>query len=282
MSNEKEMLAMLLAYLQARFDALPPGTVLVAPATCAVCETGPCNAVNHNFGVCPICHKTDGYLNVGNDYWFVCNEHKTKWVVGANLFSSCMDETPEQQRADQEKIGFAGYEKVAAHYDTTEADEECDGCPCFRCENSDVKEVQFGDPELMDYCAICGTAPCNADNPKNIAYFGVCPQCHRTDGYICVGVNKDDQEIGKIAVLLCRAHKTCWSAGYKTFSSWRDETVEEQTALQSALGFWTDYEKVKPVYCSQEGMESGCIFVSVHCITAEDLTIERTVDKHQE
>jgi hypothetical protein len=56
-----------------------------------------------------------------------------------------MDETPEQQREEQEKIGFASYEKVAPHYDTTGADEEVDGCHCFRCEDSDVKDVEFGE-----------------------------------------------------------------------------------------------------------------------------------------
>lgn len=129
-------------------------------------------------------------------------------------------------------------------------------------------------------CTVCGTNPCNADNPENIAYFWVCPQCHCTDGYICVGVNKDDREIGKIAVLLCRTHNTCWSAGYKTFSSWRDETVEQQKALQSALGIWTDYDKVQPFYCSQEGMESGSTVVSVHRITAENLT-KRVGGEHE-
>lgn len=138
-----------LADLQAKSDGLPAGTVIGAPVTCQVCGTDPCNAVNHHFGVCPICHRTDGYMNVGNEHWFVCNEHKTKWVIGANLFSSCMDETPEQQRAEQEKIGFAGYEKVEPHYDTAGADEECGGCHCFRCEGSDVKDVDFNDPEMM-------------------------------------------------------------------------------------------------------------------------------------
>jgi hypothetical protein len=137
--------------------------------------------------------------------------------------------------------------------------------------DNETLDVEWGDPKLMDRCAVCGAAPCNADNPDNIAYFGVCPECHHTDGYLCVGVNKDDQEIGKIAVLLCRTHKTLWVAGYKEFSSWRNETVEEQKALQSTLGFWSDYTKVEPVYCSQEGMESGSIVVSVHRITAEDL-----------
>jgi hypothetical protein len=143
-------------------------------------------------------------------------------------------------------------------------------------------DVAWGDPKLMDLCAVCGTAPCNANNPDNVAYFGVCPMCHQTDGYICVGDDESDKEIGRVAVLLCRVHKTCWSAGYKTFSSWRNETVEEQKALQSALGFWTDYDKAEPMYCSQEGMESGSILVSVHRITAEDLPIEGAVDKPSE
>jgi hypothetical protein len=138
----------LLDHLQGEFDSLPAGAILEPPGTCTVCGTNPCNAVHHHFGTCPICHKTDGYLNVGNDHWFLCHTHKTKWAVGANLFSSCMDETPEQQRAEQEKIGFASYEKVAPHFDTTGADEESDGCPCFRCEDSDVKDVEFNAPKL--------------------------------------------------------------------------------------------------------------------------------------
>src|ERR1035437_4279819 len=140
----------LLADVQAKSDGLPAGTVLVPPAACQVCGAGPCNAVNHNFGVCPICHRTSDYLNVGNDHWFVCNEHKTKWAVGANLFSSCMDETPEQQRAEQEKIGFATYEKVEP-YRLGVVNAVDDDCKDEDAEDmSDVKDVEFGDPKLME------------------------------------------------------------------------------------------------------------------------------------
>lgn len=147
-------------------------------------------------------------------------------------------------------------------------------------EDDDVVSVEFDDQTLMDTCSVCGEAPCNADNPKNIAYFGACPVCHRTDGYICVGVNESDPEIGMVAVLLCRAHKKCWSAGYKTFSSWRDETVEQQKALQAGLGFWSDYEKVDPVYCSSEAIDETNGVVSVHRITSKDL-IKRVGTDHQ-
>lgn len=142
-------------------------------------------------------------------------------------------------------------------------------------DDNGVIDVEFGDPSLMDTCAVCGMAPCNADNPRNIAYFGVCPECHHTDGYICVGRDEPDSEIGKVAVLLCRAHKTCWSAGYKTFSSWRDETVEQQKALQDELGFWRDYRLVEPLYCSQESMGEGCQMISVRRITSENLALDR-------
>jgi CheY-like chemotaxis protein len=39
------------------------------------------------FGNCPICGRTDGYLNISCNHWFVCHEHKTKWFVGSSLFS---------------------------------------------------------------------------------------------------------------------------------------------------------------------------------------------------
>ena len=43
------------------------------------------------FGGCPECGKNDGYLNVGKDHVFICDEHKTAWCAGANLFSSWQD-----------------------------------------------------------------------------------------------------------------------------------------------------------------------------------------------
>jgi hypothetical protein len=47
------------------------------------------------FGGCPACGKTDGYVNVGCDHWFVCDEHSTKWYAGSNLFS-CWEEEEDE------------------------------------------------------------------------------------------------------------------------------------------------------------------------------------------
>ena len=33
--------------------------------------------VDNNFGGCPTCHKTDGFLNIGRDHWFVCHRQCT-------------------------------------------------------------------------------------------------------------------------------------------------------------------------------------------------------------
>ena len=44
------------------------------------------------YGNCPECGKTDGYVNISCNHWFVCHEHKTKWFVGSGLFSSWENE----------------------------------------------------------------------------------------------------------------------------------------------------------------------------------------------
>ena len=64
------------------------------------------------FGVCPLCHETDGYINIGATHWFICEEHKTKWCAGESLFSSWMDETEEEQQAERDRLGFSEYREV--------------------------------------------------------------------------------------------------------------------------------------------------------------------------
>ena len=106
-------------------------------------------------------------------------------------------------------------------------------------EDSDVQEVQFGDPELMygpeDDCMFCHTSPCDADR----YYFGVCPRCHHTDGYV---------NAGSTHIFICREHKTRWIVGSNLMSSWRNETQDEQRALYDQIGVG-EFEEVYP-YCS--------------------------------
>jgi hypothetical protein len=55
------------------------------------------------FGLCPKCRRTDGYLNVGRDHWFVCDAHRLRWYVGSNLFSCWRDE-PDSLHAENKRM----------------------------------------------------------------------------------------------------------------------------------------------------------------------------------
>jgi hypothetical protein len=68
--------------------------------------------IENYFGVCPKCCQTDGYLNIGESHWFFCREHKLKWCVGWNLFSSWQHETEEEQRRKYDAEGFGDYEQI--------------------------------------------------------------------------------------------------------------------------------------------------------------------------
>jgi hypothetical protein len=70
---------------------------------------------NGYFGLCPICHKADGYANAGAGHRFYCKEHKTSWFVGVNLFD-WREQTEEQQRAIWDEIGLGGFEDVEPYY----------------------------------------------------------------------------------------------------------------------------------------------------------------------
>ena len=47
-------------------------------------------------GGCLVCGKNDGYINQGAEHWFICREHKMKWLVGENLFDNWMTQTVAQ------------------------------------------------------------------------------------------------------------------------------------------------------------------------------------------
>jgi len=107
------------------------------------------------WGLCPVCHKTDGYVNVGNDHWFICREHKTKWCIGANLFSSSMYETPEDQHRRQQELGFDSFAEVEPLYPASEtakepACEPADGeGPCtLHTEQAENESGTYFDDEL--------------------------------------------------------------------------------------------------------------------------------------
>ena len=63
-----------------------------------------------HFGLCPVCHKSDGYLNIGKTHMGVCHAHKKAWPVGMNLFSSWEHETEEDWKRNAKTL--VEYEEV--------------------------------------------------------------------------------------------------------------------------------------------------------------------------
>jgi hypothetical protein len=98
------------------------------------------------FGLCPKCKKYDGCLNVGPGHWYFCKEHRLRWFVGSNLFSSWRDETEAEQRRRYEKLGFDRYKDVEPFYpdmeDVQPLDEESNG------EKPTVRRKRSGRPRL--------------------------------------------------------------------------------------------------------------------------------------
>lgn len=72
-------------------------------------------------------------------------------------------------------------------------------------------------------------------------YFGACPQCGETDGYV---------NVGRSHWFYCAKHMTCWFIGANLFSSWQNETEAD---WQAAAEMLEAYEEVEPV---PQGMES--------------------------
>lgn len=38
-------------------------------------------------GLCPECRQAGKFRNIGEDHWFYCETHKTRWWAGSNLYS---------------------------------------------------------------------------------------------------------------------------------------------------------------------------------------------------
>jgi len=64
-------------------------------------------------GLCPVCHKTDGYFDIVRAHWFFCREHRMAWWVGTNLYGILPEDLEEQRRYAEE---FVGYQCVEPFY----------------------------------------------------------------------------------------------------------------------------------------------------------------------
>jgi hypothetical protein len=77
--------------------------------------------------------------------------------------------------------------------------------------------------------------------PQVECYFGGCPECGKTNGYI---------NVQAAHWFVCDEHLTKWAAGWNLFSSWKEESEEEHRANARKL---SGYRKVKPLYPDGEG-----------------------------
>ena len=73
---------------------------------------------------------------------------------------------------------------------------------------------------------------------ENNGYFGVCPQCRRNDGYANVGPSH---------WFFCKKHRVMWCVGSNLFSSWKDETEEEQRRVYHEIGLG-EFEEIRPLH----------------------------------
>src|SRR5215472_2080732 len=81
-------------------------------------------------------------------------------------------------------------------------------------------------------------------------YFGGCPECGKTDGYL---------NVGRDHWFFCKEHKTRWCAGANLFSGWRDETDDEQQKAWDKAEM-DSFREVEPVLPErQEPPPSLCI-----------------------
>lgn len=68
------------------------------------------------FGLCPICHKHDGYRNAGRTHVFFCKVHKLSWGGDVDILSTWRFETEEQQRKAWQEIGLGTFQRVEPYF----------------------------------------------------------------------------------------------------------------------------------------------------------------------
>ena len=75
--------------------------------------------LDNYFGLCPECGTTDGFLNIRSNHFFVCDDCKTAWCVGSNLFSAWKEEDESVWEKNEAKL--ADYRMVEPIYDHKKA-----------------------------------------------------------------------------------------------------------------------------------------------------------------
>jgi hypothetical protein len=59
------------------------------------------------FGLCPDCHKADGYANAGRTHVFFCKTHRKRWIAGPSTEAEKARRQALWRRLDQLTNGRA-------------------------------------------------------------------------------------------------------------------------------------------------------------------------------
>lgn len=86
------------------------------------------------------------------------------------------------------------------------------------------------------------------ENHPDYEYFGVCPKCGKTDGYLNF---RSDH------FFVCDTHKLFWCAGANIFSSWQDEDAAKWDANAEKLSTFTEAEPVYNARLCDEQIKQG-------------------------
>jgi len=95
-----------------------------------------------HFGVCPQCGKTGEMLNVADYHWLVCHEHKLRWLIGSNLFSSWQHENEDDWQRNFEIM--QGYKEIGETHVRVLAVAE------YRASNGDSIREAYGETKIRE------------------------------------------------------------------------------------------------------------------------------------
>ena len=76
------------------------------------------HTIESAFGGCPECGELGAIRNIGRQHWGTCDTHRTRWLIGSNLFDFWRDETETSQRLAYEvEPGWGHYTNHDTHED---------------------------------------------------------------------------------------------------------------------------------------------------------------------
>jgi uncharacterized Zn finger protein (UPF0148 family) len=185
-------------------------------------------------GGCPYCGQNEGYMNIGRSHWDSCSKHKTKWLIGENLFSSWRDESPPVWKQNAQKL--EGYKEVRPIYAAPDQELIDPRSP----EQKAADELFFSSLRYEPY-----------DGPDILGQG--CPKCGKADSY---------RFDGRFYWATCDKHRTKWRVNEGDVFGWDEHTrrleekrtsaptASQKKAWDRSARVLEGFLEVRPVYSS--------------------------------